>query len=194
MSNKIETNPLLEPIHGISLKDYAAIALKMTSGVSESEIFKALGIDGVVWDEVNTLWPKRMQEDNSFTVTSLYGQYFMEGAVHPQLEHLQPEVNEAGKANLDRMKTDRYFYEELNGARQAAYEYGLDGAQWIQDQYSINLGDFQSVTMHWINHDNKDDNGEKVIHFLHYRREMQNQYAEHFAKEQGGNVADDIEF
>lgn len=35
------------------------------------------------------------------------------------------------------MRSDRYLYEELNRARQAEYEYGYDGAQWIQDNLAF---------------------------------------------------------
>ena len=36
------TNPLLEPIHGVSLQDYAAISAKMASGIDVKEICKTL--------------------------------------------------------------------------------------------------------------------------------------------------------
>ncbi len=187
-------NPLLEPIHGISLKDYAAMAVKMSQGIDYKEVCKAMGIEPAVWEEINTLWPKRMQEDSSFTVTTLYGQYFMEGANHPKLQNLQANISEEGKANLKKLKTDRYFYEELCGARQAAYEYGLDGAQWIADNYGITLGDFQAVAMQWMNERNKNFNSEDIHHFQNYQEEKQKEYAAKFAAEQGGNVADDVEF
>ncbi|MCK0204151.1 hypothetical protein MWN41_14130, partial [Ornithobacterium rhinotracheale] len=40
-----ENNPLLQPIHGISLEDYAAAAAKMASGATEDEVAKALGVE-----------------------------------------------------------------------------------------------------------------------------------------------------
>jgi hypothetical protein len=187
-------NPLLEPIHGISLKDYAAMAVKMSQGIDYKEVCKAMGIEPAVWEEINTLWPKRMQEDSSFTVTTLYGQYFMEGADHPKLQNLQANISDEGKANLEKIKTDRYFYEELCGARQAAYEYGLDGAQWILDNYGVTLGDFQSVAMQWMNEQNRNFNSEDITSYHDYQQEKQKEYAAKFAAEQGGNVADDVEF
>ena len=187
-------NPLLEPIHGISLRDYAAIAIKMSSGVSSDEVLQAMGLEPAVWDELNVLWPKRMQEDSSFTVTTLYGQYFMEGATHPKLAFLQTAVSEGGQENLEKLKTDRYFYEELCGARNAAYQYGLDGAQWILDNYGISIGDFQAVAMEYMTAQNKDFKSEDIMHFSNYQEEKQKEYESRFAAEQGGNVADDVEF
>ncbi|EDM38058.1 hypothetical protein PBAL39_00547 [Pedobacter sp. BAL39] len=188
MSN--QENPLLAPIHGISLKDYAAIAMKLSTGVTEEEIFRALGIDSVIWDEVNTLWGKRMQEDVSYQLVTLYGQYFMEGATHPKLESMQAESTAEGNENLEKITNDRYFYEELCGARQAAYAYGIDGAQWIQDNYGINLGDFQAVAMKWMTQSDYND----MHQFIDYQQQKQKEYAEKFAAQQGGNVADDVSF
>ncbi|MFD2909149.1 DUF6620 family protein [Flavobacterium ardleyense] len=187
-------NPLLEPIHGLSLRDYAAMVIKMSSGVDENEINKAMGIEPAIWQEVNTLWVTRMQEDPSFTIAVLYGQYFMEGATHPKLAHLQPAVNEAGAENLQKMRTDQYFFEELSGARIAAYNYGLDGAQWILDNYGVTLGDFQAVAMEYMTARNMDFNSEEIMKFATYQQEKQAEYEEKFAAEQGGNVADDVDF
>jgi len=187
-------NPLLEPIHGISLRDYAGIAMKMTQGVSEEEILKAMGIDKTIWDEVNTLWINRMSQDSTYTITVLYGQYFADGIQNPKLLALQANVSEGGNANLEKLKNDVYFYHELTGARQAAYEYGLDGAQWILDNFGINLADFQSVAMQHMTARNKDWNSEDILHYNNYQQEKQAEYAAKFAAEQGGNLADDVEF
>ncbi|MDR2126169.1 MAG: hypothetical protein LBP63_05010 [Prevotellaceae bacterium] len=186
----------LEPIHGISLEDYAQIVIKITSGASIESICKAMGIDIAVWEEVNTLWGQRMKEDTDFKLIMLYGDYFAAGVTNPKLVNIDTNIISAeGQGNLDRLKNDRYFYEELCGARTAAYNYGLDGAQWILDNYGIGLGDFQSVAMH---HMSKRNNGSEDIMetkaFLDYQREKQEEYEAKFAAERGGNVADDIEF
>lgn len=190
------TNPLLEPIHGVSLYDYAAVSAKMATGIDPKDIYKALGIEPAVFEEASALWVTRMQEDSTFEVTILFGQYFSEADKHPKLNGLQAKVSEEGKANLEKLKTDRYFYEELNGARQAAYEYGYDGAQWIQDNFGISLGDFQAVAMKWseVQAAEINNNTDNIHHFIDYQQKKQAEYAEKFASEQGGNVADDVEF
>lgn len=188
-------NPLLEPIHGISLEDYAAMALKLSSGSDLNAVCQAMGIESAVWEEVNTLWGKRMQEDASFQVVTLYGQYFATAGNHPKLANLSgAPVSAAGQANLEKIKTDRYFYEELCGARQAAYEYGLDGAQWILDNFGITLGDFQSVASQYSIEQNKNWSAEQILHFHDYQETKQKEYAAKFAAEQGGNIADDVNF
>ncbi len=189
-----QTNPFLEPIHGISLRDYAAMAIKMSNGIDYLDICKAMGIEPAVWEELNTFWPQRMVEDTTFTVTTLYGQYFMEGADHPKLNALQAQVSNQGKTNLERIKNDRYYYEELCGARQAAYEYGMDGAQWILENFGVSLGDFQAVAMQHMTDRNLNWNSTKIAEMIDYQQEKQKEYAAKFAAEQGGNVADDVEF
>ena len=182
-----DSNPMLQPIHGISLQDYAAAASKMTNGMSAEEVCKRLGIDMPVWDEANQLWVKRMQQDQTMAVMSLYGQYFGSANTHPKFSDSKNSSNK-GEDYLTEIQNDEAFYYELNGARQAAYEAGLDGAQWIQDNYGISLGDFQSVAMKWMS------NMSNIQKMLQYQEQKQREYAEKFSKEMGGGVADDIEF
>ncbi|MBO9592783.1 MAG: hypothetical protein J7599_07725 [Niabella sp.] len=193
---KEEGNPLYEPIHGISLYDYAGIAHAMAQGVPEATILKAIGIEKAVWEEVNILWPERMKEDASFGIMTKYGEYFAIAGEHPKLLNLKPAAaaTSGGNANLEKLKTDRYFYEELCGARTAAYEYGLDGAQWILENFGINLSDFQAVAMDWMTAQNQQFNSNEIHHYMDYQLQKQKEYAEKFAKEQGGNIADDIAF
>lgn len=197
MGNNIqedENNPLLEPVHGINLRDYSAICAKLGSGVDENDIYKAFGIDSTIWGEINTVWPARMAEDTTFSIAVLFGQYFGEADQHPKLQGVKSNLSEEGEANLERLKNDVYFYYELSGARQAAYEYGLDGAQWILDNFGIGLGDFQSVAMKYMELQNQNFDSNYVRECLDYQDEKQAEYAEKFAAEQGGNVADDVEF
>ena len=182
-----DSNPMLQPIHGISLQDYAAAASKMTNGMSAEEVCKRLGIDMPVWDEANQLWVKRMQQDQTMAVMSLYGQYYGSADTHPKFNDSVKESNQEGDY-LAKIQNDEAFYYELCGARQAAYEAGLDGAQWIQDNYGISLGDFQSVAMKWM------ANMGNIEKMLRYQEQKQREYAEKFSKEMGGGVADDIEF
>jgi len=190
-----EGNPLYEPIHGVSLYDYAALAHCMTQGIAEQDLLKAFGIEKAVWDEVNLLWPGRMKEDATFGIMTKYGEYFAIAGQHPKIVGLAPGIGAGGdNANLQKLKTDRYFYEELCGARTAAYEYGLDGAQWIVDNYGINLADFQAVAMDWMTAQNQNFSSADVLHYQNYQDEKREEYAKKFAAEQGGNVADDIEF
>lgn len=186
-------NPLLEPIHGISLYDYSAGNARLANNVPVEEVCRALGIEQPVWEEVSDLWVKRMQEDPDFVVTTHMGNYFAQADQHPKLGNLKAAASAETQGNLQQLATDRYFYEELNGAREAAYEVGLDGAQWILENYGIALGDFQQVAMQWSQVMQNEDY-ETMRQYLDYREQQKKEYAQRFADEQGGNVADDIEF
>ena len=194
MVKEEEGDAMLAPIHGISLKDYAAMILKLSQGVDNVVICKAMGIEPAIWEEVNVLWGQRMAEDHSFKVTTLFSQYFAEGVTHPALEALGANVSADGQANLERLRNDRYFYEELCGARQAAYEYGYDGAQWILENFGVSLGDFQAVAVEYGLRQNKEWSSAEIMGYQEYQDQKRQEYAARFAEQQGGNVADDVEF
>ncbi|MDR1983516.1 MAG: hypothetical protein LBQ28_01630 [Prevotellaceae bacterium] len=184
---------ILEPIHGIDLKTYVAISKKLMAGINEEKILQAMSLDKSTWDEINTLWVQRMTQDETFELITLFGQYNADESTHPNLEGLTAETSQEGADNLALLKSDRYFYEELAAAKDAAYEYGIDGVQWIKDNFGINLADFQTVAMQYT--DNRDiNNSEEMLHYAQYHDEKKEEYAQHFAAMQGGNIADDVEF
>ncbi len=71
-------NPLLQPIHGISIRDYAAIIYHRSAGADMDRLLRAAGISPVIWHEVDMLWTKRMEEDAGLTVITSYSRYYNE--------------------------------------------------------------------------------------------------------------------
>ncbi|HVI44493.1 MAG TPA: DUF6620 family protein [Chitinophaga sp.] len=186
-------NPLLAPIHGITLEDYSAACAKIGSGLSEEEVAKALGVELPVWQEANLLWPERMKQDATYHIITLFGQYFGEADQHPKFLNLKPAVSAEGTGNIDKIKADKDFYQELEVARQVAYEYGLDGAQWIMDNYGIPVGDFQIAASKWSDQIHQDIQA----NYAGYNQQQdayRTKYQQLFAAAQGGNLADDISF
>ncbi|AOM79694.1 DUF6620 family protein [Pedobacter steynii] len=186
-------NPLLEPIHGISLEDYSAACAKMGSGLSENEAAKALGVEFPVWQEANLLWQERMKEDATYQIVTLFGQYFGTADQHPKFSNLQTNVSPQSVGNIEKIKTDKDFYQELEVARQVAYDYGLDGANWIVDQYGIPLGDFQIAASLWNEQIHKDIAAD-YQKYNQTQNAYREKYTQLFSHAQGGNLADDIEF
>lgn len=180
-------NPLLAPIHGISLYDYAAGSSQRGAGIPETEIFKALGVEKPQWDEADIIWQQRMQEDNEMTVMTLFSQYFGQIEQHPKLGSLKKESNGVANANMERAKTDEKFFYELVGARDAAMECGMDGGQWMLDTYGIDITEFQSQAMIWMRSGN-------YASMIYYQMLKKDEYLAKFQKEMGGSIADDIEF
>jgi len=189
-----ENNPLLQPIHGVTLQDFAAAAAKLGTGIDTETIIKAIGVDKAAWEEANVLWTKRMQEDMTFAVVNLYGQYFKEADSHPKLgASLQPAVvSEEGKATIERMKSDREFFTDVQAEMNAAYEYGIDGAQQAFEKYGVNIGDISKIAMHYSQMDG--NNIEQMDKWVRLLDKKMKEYTEKYAKDQGGNIADDIEF
>lgn len=186
-------NPLLAPIHGVTLEDYSAACAKIASGVSEDAVATALGVELPIWQEANLLWPERMKQDETYHIMTLFGQHFGAAAQHPKLGALEAGASTGNAGNTERIKSDKDFYEELEIARQIAYEYGMDGAQWIMDEYGITLGDFQIAASNWtdqIHSELREDFGGHNAR----RTAYEEKYRKHFADAQGGNVADDISF
>lgn len=189
-----ENNPLLAPIHGVTLQDYAAISYYMASGSDYNAIMNQLGIDDAVYQEASTLWTKRMQQDTTATVTVLFSQYYGSADQHPKLQAVAVELSPKGKETVEKMKSDRLFYEELCGARRAASECGMDGSQWIMDNYEVPLGEFQKVAVYHGQQDQKHIVFEDQMKYSDYQEKKVEEYKKKFMEEQGGGVADDISF
>ncbi|MDM1548813.1 hypothetical protein HX096_13225 [Empedobacter falsenii] len=181
-------NPLLEPIHGISLYDYAAGVVKIGSNVPEADVLKALGVDKPQWNEASLIWNQRMEQDTEMTVMTLYSQYFTKIDEHPTLgNNGNLSADTASNPNLERLKTDEHFFYDLAAERDAAIEVGKDGAQYILDKYGIGIIDFQNQAMEWTRSGNYST-------MITYQMEKKEDYLKQFQNEMGGTIADDIEF
>ncbi len=189
-----ENNPLLQAVHGVSLQDYGAISYYIATGADLNAILSQLGIDTAIWQEASVIWGKRMAEDTTFTVTTLFSQYYGSADQHPKLNVVAVELSAKGKENLEKMKADRAFYVEAAAAVSAAYEYGIDGSQWLVDNYEITNGDLQKVASHYGEMDNQNKDMQNVKKYADLMFKKIDQYKEKFAAEQGGNIADDINF
>ncbi|MDR0783012.1 MAG: hypothetical protein LBE83_04545, partial [Propionibacteriaceae bacterium] len=92
-------------------------------------------------------------------------------------------------------------------AQQAAYDAGLDGSQWLLDHFGVALTDFLIIQQDWqrpfqemqqasaVNREHYDQELAKEAQcWWDYRDQKQQEYAERFAADLGGNIADDITF
>ena len=174
-------NPLHQPVRGISFKDYAAMSVKAGSGISGADICKAMDVSIEDYKEASNTWIQRLQNDSSGQLSTLYGQYFSEAASHPKLQSLKSNISEQGQENLDKIKTDRYFFEELSGARAAATAHGLSGNEWLLKKFGIPESEFQAVMMQWMMGQNQNFNMDEISKYASYQQQQQNEYAAKFA-------------
>ncbi len=189
-------DPLLAPVHGVTIADYAAGASKIGEGCSKDEVCAALGIERPIWDEAETTWNNRMRDDNTYNLVGVYSKYFGQAKEHQKLGNLvasnTPKTNvltEDSKANLHRLETDKHYFFEIQGALEAAYANGMDGAQWLIDNLGLTVSQVNGAGTKYMN------DFSVMAQMMNYQEQKKNEYNDRFAKEQGtGGVVDDIDF
>lgn len=189
-------DPNMQPVHGITLFDYAAGAAKIGEGCTEEQICQNLGIERPMWDEAQSTWNNRMRDDNSYNLVNVYSNYFGKTKEHPRLGTLIPDNAPAsdvpeGKAkeHLERLESDKYYFFEIQGALEAAYANGIDGAQWLVDNLGLTISQVNGTGAKYMNDFNI------MADMMAYQEQKKNEYNALFAKQHGtSNAADDIEF
>jgi len=189
-------DPLLQPVHGITIADYAAGAARMGAGCSDAEIAAALGVEAPQWAEAKTTWNNRMRSDSTYNLVNVYSKYFGDAKSHPKLGSLAPQnkpetavSSDAAAATLEKLAADKHYFFEIQGALQAAYDNGLDGAQWVLDELGVSVSQINEAGFKWMS------NFSTVAAMDDYQEQKKKEYSAKFAKEHGtGSIVDDIEF
>lgn len=88
-THKTDIRP--DAIHGITLKQYAAISYYLAGDIDENALLTAVGIDKRSWNEVDRGWRRRMEEDDSFVLITHYSQYYNEADKYLKLDDLLTE-------------------------------------------------------------------------------------------------------
>lgn len=190
-------DPNLQPVHGISIADYAAGAAKLGEGCSKEQVCAALGVELPMWDEAETIWNNRMRDDATYNVVNVYSKYFGKASEHGKLAGLVadnapatdvPEGDAA--AHLQRLETDKNYFFEIQGAMEAAYAQGMDGAQWLIDNLGLTVAQVNGAGTKYMSDMNT------MAQMMGYQEQKKAEYSERFAKENnaGGGIADDINF
>jgi len=190
-------DPLMQPVHGITLYDYAAGMGKLGENVSEDQISTALGVERPIWDEARKIWEARMKEDTSFNVANVYAKYYGDYKKHEKLASLSPLPGAAPKtdvpeaeitANLKRIEEDKYFFFEMQSAMQAAYDNGIDGAEWLLENIGVTISQFNSAGAKYMT------DFSLVAQMMDFQDQKQKEYNKQFAQGLGGSIADDVNF
>lgn len=171
------SNPMLQPVSGLSFKDYAAMTVKLTAGAIPEEIYKAMDSNEAAYAEASKVWIERLQSDASGTMAQLYGKYYGEADQHPKLQKLTSTLSAEGQANLTKLKTDRYYYYELEGAKDAAKAAGLNEIDWLLEKFGIPHTEFQAVFAQWLTFQNQNWDTTEMAKLIVHRQEKQKEYA-----------------
>jgi hypothetical protein len=129
---------ILEPVEGVTLEDWAAANAKMTSGTTQDEICKLLGIDAPKWDRVNNEWLTRMKNDTSFTISRKYAAAFNQSASG----NLGKGAASAGES----ISFEKYI--EAMVAQDVLGKQGRDAQDVLKD-FGMTVADYSNVSSYW---------------------------------------------
>jgi len=189
-------DPNMQPVHGITIADYAAGAAKIGEGCSKEQVCAALGVERPMWDEAETIWNNRMRDDTTFDVINGYSGYFGKASAHEKLRKLVPDNAPAttvptgeAAAHLERLETDKHYFFEIQAALEAAYANGMDGAQWLIDNLGLTVAQVNGAGTKYMNDFNT------MAEMMDFQEKKKAEYNKRFATEnQTGGIVDDINF
>lgn len=183
---------LLDPVHGITLEDWAATNAKLASGAELDALLEVLGVEQPQWDEASTVWTARMSADTSFSIVTIYGNAFTNSNIgkyaHADVAMAVVPDSPAKAAAKDSLP----LYAEIFCAQSTAYEFGIDGSQFVKDTWGLTLGDWGEIAAHWSTQ--MRDDVARMREFSALLDEYNQKYKQQFAEAQGGNIGDDISF
>ena len=187
---KASGSGMLDPVHGITLEDWAAANAKLASGAELDDILRVLGLEKPQWDEINAVWLARMSADTTFSIVTLYGSAFTNSNIG---KFAGADLGSAPDSpNKALAKESLALYAEIFCAQSTAYQFGMDGSQYVKDQWGLTLGDWAEIGAHW-NPVMRDDM-QMMREYSDLMDTYNAKYQAQFAAAQGGNVGDDIEF
>lgn len=189
-------DPNMQPVHGITIADYAAGASKIGEGCSKEQVCAALGVERPMWDEAEALWNSRMRSDTTYNVVNVYSSYFGKASSHEKLGGLKPANAPAttiptgeAAAHLERLETDKHYFFEIQAAQEAAYANGVDGAQWLIDNLGLTVSQVNGAGVKYMN------DFSTMAEMMDFQEKKKAEYSERFAKEnKTGGIVDDIDF
>lgn len=120
-----------EPVHGISLQQWAVAQAFVAQGGDAAEIVAELGLDDATWQAVSAEWNDRMARDTTATIATEYGKAFAGGGAG--------QFAAQGAAAADAMETGGdpagdppiaiEQWVEIEVAQSVGYEQGQDAAE-----------------------------------------------------------------
>ncbi|HEX6767435.1 MAG TPA: DUF6620 family protein [Polyangiaceae bacterium] len=139
---------LLEPVEGVSLKDWARIYAGVAGGGNMQALMSQAGIDQAKWDRVSAEWMARMTTDTTMTIANEYGAAFAAGSQTSYGAHAAhaASVGVAGDLSAEPMSFERYV--EVQEHMSAAADRGEDPNATFT-LFGITAADFGNIGMYW---------------------------------------------
>jgi hypothetical protein len=155
MQQTAEADPaLVAPIEGITIEKYAAMSAN-AAGKSQEEwaaVLASEGLDLAKWEAVSEGWNNRMQNDDTHTLVTLYGQGFQSagaGQFGSQAQaHAATGYDGSAAGGEAPMSLERCC--EIQGAMQAWSTTGQDVNAMIAKTFDMNAADFAAAHSWWL--------------------------------------------
>ncbi len=158
----VAANPqLMEPIEGVTLEQYAQLAAKASSGMSQPQFDQFLmqnGMDRARYDRVAAGWNGRMSQDATASLAQIYGQAFggagagafgAAGAAGASaLGAIAQGGMPAGVAGAEPCTWEKY--NEIGGAQRAWSMSGKDVNAMLAQTFGINAQDWSNMSQYWM--------------------------------------------
>ena len=171
------SNPLLDPVEGITLDQWAGVNAQLASGTSKEDAIKTLGVDMPKWDRVDNEWLTRMRNDTSFVISQKYAAAFNTTATG--------NLGSGSQISADSFPFEKYI--EVMVAQDVLGKQGRD-AQDILKDFGLTVADYSNISSYW--------SGKMMSDFSLAMKmsQLDAEYRKKYESMAPGNTHTDIEF
>ncbi len=131
-------NPILDPVEGITLDQWASVNAKLASGISTEEAIKSIGADMPKWDRANAEWNTRMSNDTTFTISRQYAAAFNQSA--------SGNLGSGSQVSGDSFPFEKYI--ECMVAQDVLGKQGRDAQDVLKD-FGLTVADYSNISSYW---------------------------------------------
>lgn len=171
------SNPLLDPVEGITVEQWAGVNAQVASGTATEEAIKSIGADMPKWDRVNNEWLTRMRNDTSFIISQKYAAAFNTTATG--------NLGSGSQISADSFPFEKYI--EAMVAQDVLGKQGRD-AQDILKDFGLTVADYSNISSYW--------SGKMMTDFSLAMKmsQLDAEYRRKYESMSAGNAHSDIEF
>ena len=139
------SNPILDPVEGITLEQWADVNAKVASGATTDEAIKAIAVDMPKWDRVNNEWLTRMKNDTTFTISQKYAAAFNTSASGNLGSGAQVSKTGTGPSG-ESFPFETYV--ECMVAQDVLGKQGRDAQDVLKD-FGLTVADYSNISSYW---------------------------------------------
>ena len=132
------SNPVLDPVEGITVEQWAGVNAKLASGVPTEEAIKSIGADMPKWDRVNNEWLTRMRNDTTFTIANKYSAAFNTSA--------SGNLGSGSQISAESFPFEKYI--EAMVAQDVLGKQGRDAQDVLKD-FGLTVADYSNISSYW---------------------------------------------